>query len=82
MVSGISRVNWVGLFAPAGTPAPIVKKLESLSMEFAGSPEMEAYTASHGSVANPGTGAELGKSVVADQLLWKQMISAAGLQPE
>ncbi|MGO4327850.1 Bug family tripartite tricarboxylate transporter substrate binding protein [Cupriavidus sp. 2TAF22] len=82
VVEAVSRINWSGLFAPAGTPAPIVDRLARLTLEFVASPEAMTHYASRGSLPNPGTGAELGKSVVADQRTWKQLIAAAGMQPE
>lgn len=82
VVEAVSRINWSGLFAPAGTPAVIVDKLSRLTLEFVGSPEAMAHYASRGSLPNPGTGAELGKAVMADQQTWKRLIVASGLQPE
>lgn len=82
MADAISRISWVGLFAPAGTPAAIVSKLERLILEFATSPTAMAHHATHGTMPNPGTGAELGKTVISDQAIWKRMIAVSGLQPE
>ncbi|MNN23056.1 Tripartite tricarboxylate transporter family receptor [compost metagenome] len=82
VVEAVSRINWSGLFAPAGTPKPIVEKVAKLTLEFVNSPEAMAHYASRGSQPNPGTGPELGKAVVADQQTWKRLITAAGLQPE
>lgn len=82
MVEGLSRINWFGLFAPAGTPTPIVEKLSRLSLEFVTSPEAMAHYDGRGSMASPGNPAELAKAVVDDQRLWQRMIAAAGMQPE
>ncbi len=82
LVEAVSSTNWTGLFAPAGTPAAIVSRLERLSREFVNSPEAMAHYAARGSLPNPGTGQELGKAVVADQQVWKRLIAATGLQPE
>ncbi|GLC97391.1 ABC transporter substrate-binding protein [Cupriavidus sp. TA19] len=82
VVEAVSRINWSGLFAPAGTPAPIVDKIARLTLEFVNSPEAMVHYASRGSLPNPGSGAELGKAVMADQQTWKRLIAASGLQPE
>ncbi|QEZ42909.1 Bug family tripartite tricarboxylate transporter substrate binding protein [Cupriavidus oxalaticus] len=82
LVESVSRINWSGLFAPAGTPAPIVERLGRLALEFVNSPAAAAHYASRGSLANPGSGPELGKAVLADQQVWKTLIAAAGVQPE
>lgn len=82
LAEAVSRTSWTGLFAPAGTPAPIVETIGKLSLEFVNSPEAQKHYASRGSLANPGTGAELSAAVVADQQVWQGMITRAGIQPE
>ncbi|QUN32893.1 tripartite tricarboxylate transporter substrate binding protein (plasmid) [Cupriavidus sp. KK10] len=82
LMEAVSRTNWTGLFAPAGTPAPIVDKLARLTLEFVSSPEALKHYAARGSLPNPGTGADLTKAVQADQQVWKGMIVVAGIQPE
>ncbi len=82
MVTAISQISWAGLFAPAGTPAAIVEKIERLSLDFVNSPEATTFAVNQGLIPNPGTAAELGKAVIADQKAWKDMISAAGLEPQ
>jgi tripartite-type tricarboxylate transporter receptor subunit TctC len=82
MIEGLSRINWVGLFAPAGTPAPIVEKLSRLALDFVTSPEAMAHYEGRGSMPSPGNPAELAKAVTDDQKLWQRMIAAAGMQPE
>lgn len=82
LMEAVSRTNWSGLFAPAGTPAPIVDRIGKLTIEFVNSPEAQKHYAARGSLANPGTGAELGAAVQADQQIWQKMIGVAGIQPE
>ncbi|TPQ42458.1 Bug family tripartite tricarboxylate transporter substrate binding protein [Cupriavidus pinatubonensis] len=82
---GLERYSlntWVGLFAPAGTPKPIVDKLTRLALQFTSTPEAMAHYQARGSAAYPADGAELRKNIVADQQGWKQMITVAGIQPE
>ncbi|SCU96151.1 putative extra-cytoplasmic solute receptor [Cupriavidus necator] len=81
-VEGLSRINWFGLFAPAGTPQAVIDKLSRLSLEFVNSPEAMAHYNGRGSLPSPGTPAELAKAVADDQRLWQRMIAAAGMQPE
>ncbi len=82
---GLERYSlntWVGLFAPAGTPQPIVDRLTRLAMQFTTTPEAMAHYQARGSAAYPANGAELRKNIVADLQGWKQMITLAGIQPE
>ncbi|WP_349605862.1 tripartite tricarboxylate transporter substrate binding protein [Cupriavidus sp. DF5525] len=81
-VPGVQVASWTGLFAPAGTPQPIIDKLARLSLEFVNSPEARAHYAERGSLAFPATGPELSKIIVEDQKMWKRLISIAGIQPE
>ncbi|WP_042885528.1 Bug family tripartite tricarboxylate transporter substrate binding protein [Cupriavidus necator] len=74
--------TWTGLFAPAGTPQPIVDKLARLALEFIGTPEAVAHYHARGSAAYPADGAALRKTIVADQQIWKRMIALTGIQPE
>lgn len=82
MVTAISQVMWAGLFAPAGTPAAIVETIERLSLEFVNSPDAIAFANQQGLMPTPGSAAELGKAVIADQIAWKDMIAGSGLEPQ
>ncbi|MGT2492152.1 hypothetical protein ACU4GD_20565 [Cupriavidus basilensis] len=46
LMAAVSRTNWSGLFAPAGTPAAIVERIGKLTIEFVNSPD--AQEALHG----------------------------------
>lgn len=81
-VPGVEMISWTGLFAPAGTPQPIIDKLARLSLEFVNSSEAKAHYAERGSLAFPATGPELAKVVVDDQKMWKRLINIAGVKPE
>ncbi|KJK21345.1 ABC transporter substrate-binding protein [Burkholderiaceae bacterium 16] len=81
-VPGVQLASWTGLFAPAGTPQPIIDKLARLSLEFVSSPEAKTHYAERGSLAFPATGPELAKTIVEDQKMWKRLINIAGIQPE
>ncbi|KJK26410.1 hypothetical protein UB46_00080 [Burkholderiaceae bacterium 16] len=70
------------MFAPAGTPGPVVERLTRLTLEFVNSPEAMKHYAARGSLPNPGDGPALRKAVLDDQQTWKRMIVASGIQPE
>ncbi|ODV44497.1 ABC transporter substrate-binding protein [Cupriavidus sp. UYMMa02A] len=74
--------SWTALFAPAGTPQPIVDKLSRYTLEFVNSPEATSHYAQRGTTPFPGNGAELRATIVADQQMWKRLISLAGIEPE
>ncbi|WP_349604825.1 tripartite tricarboxylate transporter substrate binding protein [Cupriavidus sp. DF5525] len=74
--------SWTGLFAPAGTPPAIVDKLAQYTLEFVNSPEAMAHYGARGSMPYPAGGAELRKTIIADQQMWKRLITLAGIEPE
>lgn len=74
--------SWTALFAPAGTPQPIVDKLSRYTLEFVNSPEATAHYAQRGTTPFPGNSAELRANILADREMWKRLISIAGIQPE
>lgn len=74
--------SWLGLFAPAGTPRPIVDKLSLLALEFVASPEAKAHFTRRGTAAYPAASGEFAKAIREDQARWKHYITTAGLQPE
>lgn len=74
--------SWTALFAPAGTPQPIVDKLSRYTLDFVNSPEAASHYAQRGATPFPGNSAELRATIVADQQMWKRLISLAGIEPE
>ena len=52
---GLSLGFWVGLWAPAGTPAPIIDKLNAATNAALGSPEMKASMQRLGVERQPGS---------------------------
>ena len=74
--------TWFGFLAPAGTPQPIVAKLNAAINKVLGDAELKTKLERTDFTAQGGTSAELGK-LVADQLaFWKTAMQAAGVKPE
>ena len=72
---------WGGLFAPAGTPAAIVKKLEDELARTLKSPDvLQRFNTL---TVNPGsaTGAELGAQITSEIARWKEVAQKAGIKP-
>ncbi len=81
-VRGVSLMSWTALFAPAGTPAAIVEKLARAALEFVDSPQARAHYAQRGTLAYPGSGPELAKTIVDDREQWKRLADLAGMQAQ
>ena len=72
---------WGGLFAPAGTPAAIVKKLEDELARALKSPDvLQRFNTL---TVNPGsaTGAEFGAQITSEIARWKEVAQKAGIKP-
>jgi len=81
-VRGVSLMSWTALFAPAGTSAAIVDKLARAALEFVDSPQARAHYAQRGTLAYPGSGPELAKTIVDDREQWKRLADLAGMQAQ
>jgi putative tricarboxylic transport membrane protein len=81
-VTGFDMDSWMGLFAPAGTPAAIVTRLNTEVRKIIESPEIKARIAAVGFEAFSSTPAELDAFVKVQLVKWTKMIKDAGIDPE
>jgi tripartite-type tricarboxylate transporter receptor subunit TctC len=79
---GFRAVTWNGLFAPIGTPRPIVDKLAGAIAKALKDPEFVDRLEKIGIEPMPGTPAEFTKTLVADYALWSRVIKDAGINPD
>ena len=70
--------NWVGFFAPAGTPADIVARLNAETRNFMQSKEITARLASEGARFVPMTPDQFGNFVKAEIAKWAPVVKASG----
>ena len=72
---------WIGLFAPSGTPAPIIAKLnEAMQKAAAQNPELIARWRSFGGDLKAQTPAEFSAFLKQDDALWGPAIRKAGVK--
>jgi tripartite-type tricarboxylate transporter receptor subunit TctC len=81
-LKGYEVSAWNALFGPAGTPAPIVNRLNGLVRQALDQPEAKAVMDAQGLISSPSTPGELGAQVKSDLAKWAQIIKIAGLRPE
>jgi tripartite-type tricarboxylate transporter receptor subunit TctC len=79
---GFNVVAWFGMFAPAGTPAPIVHRINSALVAVLGQPDLRERGAQLGIEIFGSTPAELEEYVKSQIALWGQFTADAGLKPE
>jgi tripartite-type tricarboxylate transporter receptor subunit TctC len=77
-VPGFSGDAWVGLFAPAGTPQPIVDKLNAEVRKIASHPEFKDKLAGQGATTFTTTPAEFATIIKADLAKWSVIVKTSG----
>ena len=79
-VTGYEALGWFGFFAPKGTPATIVDKLNAAVNRALASPEIEDQARRQGLDRLPGTPADLARILKADYQKWGGIIRELGLE--
>ena len=79
---GFESLVWFGLFAPAGTPPDIVKKIHETVASGLNSPKMRDILTSQGLEVVASTPADFTKRIASEIAKWRTVIQAAGIKPE
>ena len=74
--------NWVGFFAPAGTPPEIVGRLNAETAKFMQSKEIEARLSAEGGRFIPMTPEQFGSFVKAEIAKWAPVVKASGAKAD
>jgi tripartite-type tricarboxylate transporter receptor subunit TctC len=77
-LTGFEVNNWIGLFAPAGTPAEIVQRWNAETMRIMLSPEIQARLPNEGARFMPNTPEQFGQFVKAEIAKWAPVVKASG----
>ena len=81
-VPNYEALQWYGLLAPAGTPAPIIARLHAETAKAARSAEMKARLAADGAVPVGNTPAEFAAHIKEEMEKWGAVARAAGIEPQ
>jgi tripartite-type tricarboxylate transporter receptor subunit TctC len=79
---GFDVGSWQAVFAPAGTPKPIVDRLHTEIMKIVATPEVQARLKGFGMVPSSMSPAELGEYQKAEVAKWARVIKAAGIKAD
>ena len=79
---GYEAILWFGLFAPAGTPADIVKKINEETGRSVATPRMRELLASQGLEIVASSPAEFTARVDREMVKWRKVILDAGIKLE
>jgi tripartite-type tricarboxylate transporter receptor subunit TctC len=81
-IKGFNLDTWAGLVAPAGTPQPVIAKLNGALRTVIDSPEVQARFKNVGFEGFSSTPEELGDFIKVQLGAWGKMVKEAGLLPQ
>jgi len=79
-IPGFEATSWHGVFAPAGTPKPIVDKMAAEMKRILDLPEVKDKLFEIGAVASPMTPEEFARFIDAERAKWQDVVKAAGVK--
>lgn len=81
-VPGVEMSQWYALFAPAKTPASVVRQLNGALNDTLRDPGIAARMEAAGAYIQPSTPGALHDLLMAESERWQKVVLQAGLQPE
>lgn len=81
-IKGFTLLGWYGLFAPAGTPDPVVQLLSDHLQRGLADRDVQKRIESAGLMPYPGSATELKSYVSSEIAKWSDLIKAAKIEPE
>lgn len=80
VLPGFEVLSWVGVAAPAQTPAPVVERLNAELRRALALPEVRERLATLGAVPNPTSPAEMRQMVAGQVTTWRRVVEAANIE--
>jgi tripartite-type tricarboxylate transporter receptor subunit TctC len=81
-VPGYAVESWYGLYAPAGTPADVIAKLNAAATKAAKSPDFTKKVEHEGLIVTATDPAELDRYVKAEEARWRKIVKENNIKPE
>lgn len=81
-VAGYDLSGWISLFAPAGTPAPVVERLNAEIAKALAHPDVRNRLLELGADPSPMPVAQFKTWAQGEVVKWTRLVKAAGIQPE
>ena len=78
-LSGFDATSWHGVFAPAGTPRPVIDKLAAEVKRMFEAPETQKTLTEIGAVPSPMTPEQFVAFIAAERKKWQEVVQAAGV---
>ncbi|QHE87559.1 tripartite tricarboxylate transporter substrate binding protein [Hydrogenophaga sp. BPS33] len=81
-VPGYSVESWYGFFVPAGTPAPVIAKLNAAVKKAAHTPEFVQKVEQEGLVVSASEPAEFDRYVKAEEARWRKVVKENNIKSD
>ena len=78
-LKGFEYASWIGLLAPAGTPRPIIEKLNAESVKAVQTAEIREILAKEGAEPVASTPETFASTIAAEVTRWIKVVKAAGI---
>jgi tripartite-type tricarboxylate transporter receptor subunit TctC len=75
---GFEASSWFGLLAPAGTPQPIIARLNGDVAKWLASPEAKDKLLAQGAIAAGGTPEDFARQIAAETAKWQKVVKDSG----
>ncbi len=81
-LTGFELAAWSAVFVPAGTPRPVIARLNAIFRAALGSQTARSFYQQAGLTPEPTSPEEMGAFMRSETEKWGQLVRAAGVQPE
>ncbi len=81
-VPGFDATQWYGLVAPAGTPRPIIDRINEAQTRILNGPRLRPRLEAEGADAAPGTPEEYRDLIARERTRWGELIRATNMRPD
>ena len=78
----VEVLNWQGFIAPAGTPKPIIEKLNKAANEALKDPQLRELMLSQGNEIGGGSPADFAALIKSESAKWSAVVKAGNIKPE
>jgi tripartite-type tricarboxylate transporter receptor subunit TctC len=79
---GYEATQWFGILAPAGTPRPIIDRVNQEVTAALRSAEVKQHLASEGAEVVASTPEQFAEYLRSETMKWAKVIKAAGIKPQ
>ncbi len=81
-IRGFEYASWIGLLAPAGTPRPIIMRLNAESVKAVQTAQIEDILTAEGSAPVASTPEQFAATIAGEVTRWRAVVKAAGIKAQ